>query len=144
MLSNKSDNGVTNISKEQIHALLKISLKIMIVDDCEMNLQVFEHILKNIASEKIIKAVDGIEAVELAKSHSDTDIIIMDIYMPRLDGIEATKEIRRFNKDVTIIAIISWAQEGDIAKFKEVGFDAYIEMPYNEEDILNVIFRLMH
>jgi len=144
MLTNKLDNGVTNISKEQIHALLKISLKIMIVNDCEMNLQVFEHLLKHITSEKIITSLDGVEAVELAKSHSDTDIILMDIYMPRLDGIEATKEIRTFNKDVTIIAMIGFAQESDIAKFKEVGFDAYITMPYNEEDILNVIFRLMH
>jgi CheY-like chemotaxis protein len=64
--------------------------------------------------------------------------------MPRLDGIEATKEIRRFNKDVTIIAMTNSAQESVIAKFKEVGFDAYIVMPYTEEDILNVIFRLMH
>jgi CheY-like chemotaxis protein len=144
MLTNKSDNGVANISKEQIHALLKISLKIMIVDDSERNLYLFEQILKHIASEKIIKAVDGIEAVELAKSHSDTDIIIMDIMMPRLDGVEATKEIRRFNKDVTIIAMRASGREGDIAKYKEVGFDAYITMPYSEEDILNVIFRLMH
>ncbi len=144
MLTNKSDNGVTNISKEQIHALLKISLKIIIVKDDEISLRVFEHLLKHIASEKIITAVDGVEAVELAKSHSDTDIIIMDRRMPRLDGIEATKEIRRFNKDVTIIAMANSARESDIAKFKEVGFDAYITMPYNEEDILNVIFRLMH
>jgi CheY-like chemotaxis protein len=80
MLTNKSDYGVTNISKEQIHALLKISLKIIIVDDSKINLYVYEHMLKHIASEKIITAVDGVEAVELAKSHSDTDIIIMDIY----------------------------------------------------------------
>ena len=144
MLTNKSDNGVTNISKEQIHALLKISLKIIIAKDDEISLRVFEYLLKHIASEKIITAVDGVEAVELAKSHSDTDIIIMDIYMPRLDGIEATKEIRTFNKDVTIIAMTNSAQESVIAKFKEVGFDAYIVMPYTEEDILNVIFRLMH
>ncbi len=144
MLSNKSDNGVTNISKEQIHALLKISLKIIIVNDNEFYLNVFEHVLKHITNEKIITAVGGIEAVELVKSHSDTDIIIMDIYMPWLDGIEATKEIRRFNKDVTIIAMKGWVQESDIAKLKEAGFDAYIEMPHNKEDILNVIFRLMH
>jgi len=67
----------------------------------------------------------------------------MGLRMLNLDGLEATKEIRRFNKDVTIIAMTSWAQEGDIAKFKEVGFDDYIERPFTKEKILNVIFRLM-
>jgi len=144
-IPNNSDNRVPNISKDQIQILHKLSskLKIIIAEDSEMNFYVLEHTLKDIAREKIIKAVDGIEAVELAKNHSDTDIILMDKRMPRLDGVEATKEIRKFNKDVTIIAMTNCALESDIAEFKEVGFDAYVTMPFTKEKLLASILKTM-
>ena len=112
--------------------------KIMIVEDDLTSFNYLKYALKDV-SESIIHAKDGYEAIDLAHKYKDTDIILMDIKMPKLNGFEATKEIRKFNDSVYIIAQTAYAQDGFDAKVKEVGCNAYIPKPIHKEKLLEVI-----
>ncbi|WP_223441223.1 response regulator [Polaribacter litorisediminis] len=110
-------------------------LKILIAEDDYVSYLYISTILKNIAKE-LIHAKTGIETIELCKKHPDIDVILMDIKMPILNGYEATKKIREFNKDVTIIAQTAYALSGDNEKAIDAGCSDYITKPINKEILL--------
>jgi CheY-like chemotaxis protein len=71
--------------------------------------------------------------------HKDFDIILMDIDMPNINGYEATKLIREFNKDVTIIAQTAYALHGDKEKAIEAGCNDYVTKPIDVENLIKCI-----
>jgi CheY-like chemotaxis protein len=73
----------------------------------------------------------GIEAIEVCRNNPDLDLVLMDIRMPVMDGNEATRIIRQFNKDVIIIAQTAYAFSGDKKKAIEAGSNDYISKPIN-------------
>jgi len=73
------------------------------------------------------------------KNNSDVDLVLMDVKMPVMDGYEATKAIRKFNKDVVIIAQTAYALSGDKEKTKNVGCNDYISKPINENKLFEII-----
>jgi CheY-like chemotaxis protein len=90
---------------------------------------------------QITKAVNGKIAVELCEKEK-FDIILMNITMPVMDGYEATREIRKFNKDVPIIANSNW---GNITeKCLECGCNDFIRAPMNKEELLALIKKYLH
>jgi CheY-like chemotaxis protein len=88
---------------------------------------------------KIIYARTGKEAVELCKNNPKIDIILMDIKMPEMNGYEAAKEIRKFNKDVIIIAQTAFALAGDKEKVLNSGCNDYITKPVDKKTLLKKI-----
>lgn len=92
------------------------------------NYRLFQSILRKEYS--LIHAWDGQEAIEKFKEHRP-QIILMDINMPRMDGYEATKEIRKLSADVPIIAITAFAYASDEQRVLENGFDGYMSKPIN-------------
>ncbi|MBN2236833.1 MAG: response regulator [Bacteroidales bacterium] len=112
---------------------------ILIAEDDETSFYFLKQVLKDIAA-KIIHAKDGTEAIEMAKKHSNIDLILMDIKMPKLNGFEATKEIRKFNTTVFIIAQTAYAQESDKTEVIGAGCNAYLSKPINKEKLLEIIF----
>ncbi len=112
--------------------------KILIAEDDETSYYFLKIALSDIA-ETIIHAKDGVHAVEMAKKFADIDIILMDIKMPKLDGFEATKQIRKFNKKVYIIAQTAYAHEGYDKIVSEAGCDAYISKPIDKKKLLDII-----
>ena len=100
----------------------------MIAEDNESNYRLFQSILRKEYS--LIHAWDGQEAIEKFKEHQP-QIILMDINMPRMDGYEATKEIRKLSADVPIIAITAFAYASDEQRVLENGFDGYMSIPIN-------------
>lgn len=103
-------------------------LKILIVEDEETAELYLSIVLKNIGKE-ILHATTGIEAIDICRKNPDIDLIMMDIKMPEMDGYEATRKIREFNKDVIIIAQTAYALMGDRKKSLEAGCDDYISKP---------------
>ncbi|WP_372746919.1 ATP-binding protein, partial [Lutibacter sp.] len=97
----------------------------IIAEDDETSFLFLEQILEPIST-KIIRAKNGAEAVELIKQFPNTSIILMDIKMPKLNGFEATEEIRKFNKTVYIIAQSAYTQENYKTKAIKVGCNAYL------------------
>jgi CheY-like chemotaxis protein len=88
---------------------------------------------------ELIRAKNGKEAVEIAKSNKDIDIILMDIKMPEKDGYTATSEIKKFRPNLPIIAQTAYAMEGDEEKAFQAGCDDYIAKPISPDKLILVI-----
>ena len=112
--------------------------KILIVEDEVFSDQLITVILKKMAKQ-IYHATSGLQAVELFKQHPNIDLIMMDIKMREMDGYEATKAIRKIDKEVIIIAQTAYALVGDRTKAMEAGCDDYIAKPIIKKEVLKVI-----
>lgn len=83
----------------------------------------------------------GADAVEACKNNPDIDMVFMDIQMPNMNGYEATRQIRQFNKNVVIIAQTAFALAGDKEKAIEIGCNDYISKPIEKGVLLDIIHR---
>ena len=116
--------------------------QLLIVEDEETSSLYLETILKDMFA-KIILAKTGKEAVEICRKNPTIDIILMDIKMPEMSGYEATREIRKFNKNVVIIAQTAHALAGDKTKTLEAGCDDYISKPINKTILFEIIKKFL-
>ncbi|MEI7484640.1 MAG: PAS domain S-box protein [Ignavibacteriota bacterium] len=98
------------------------NLKILIAEDDRVSAKLLSRELYNMSKE-MFTAESGVEAVEICRSNPDIDVVIMDIRMPLMDGYEAAKKIREFNKDIVIIAKVTFALSDHAKKAKESGFN---------------------
>lgn len=103
-------------------------LTILVAEDNASNYKLFESILKY--DYHLIHAWDGMEAVEMFRKHN-SQIVLMDINMPVMDGYEATREIRKYSAKIPIIAVTAFAYASDEQKVMESGFDGYMPKPIN-------------
>ncbi|MBA7567073.1 response regulator [Candidatus Atribacteria bacterium 1244-E10-H5-B2] len=117
--------------------------KILVVEDNEINMYLSCRILKS-SGYKVIEARSGEEGVELAIKEKP-DLIIMDIQLPGIDGLETTKRIRESEAggEVPIIALTSYAMAGDKKKALKAGCTGYIEKPINPETFLAEIEKYL-
>lgn len=113
-------------------------LKILIAEDDSSSELLISKTVKLLSNE-IIKVRTGIEAVEACRKKPDIDLVLMDIIMPEMDGYEATRQIRKFNKEVVIIAQTALALDGDREKAIEAGCDDYISKPINNSKLIELI-----
>jgi CheY-like chemotaxis protein len=118
-------------------------LKILIVEDDGIS----EHLI-SIATNKIcsniLKVGNGADAVEACRNNPDIDLVFMDIKMPELNGYEATRQIRKFNKNVIIIAQTAYVLEGDREKAIRAGCNEYISKPFNQKALNKMIENLFN
>jgi CheY-like chemotaxis protein len=105
-------------------------LKILIAEDNETSELLISMVVHKFSKE-VIRVKTGIEAVEACHNNPDIDLILMDIKMPEMNGYEATRQIRQFNKEVIIIAQTAFALSGDKEKVIEAGCNDYITKPIN-------------
>lgn len=115
---------------------------ILIVEDVESNYLYLNAVLAKIEA-KIEWAKNGIEAVDFAKDHPETDIILMDLQMPEMNGYEATREIRKIYPKMTIIAQTAFAMSEDRAKALEAGCDDYLAKPIRSKDLLDTVNKYL-
>ncbi|MDP3360390.1 MAG: ATP-binding protein [Lutibacter sp.] len=104
-------------------------LKILITEDDETTEKLIA-IQINKYSKEVLIARNGVEAVQICRDNPDIDLILMDIKMPEMNGYEATKQIRQFNKKVIIVAQTAFALLGDKEKSIDIGFNDYISKPF--------------
>ena len=113
-------------------------LKILIAEDDEASEMLISLELKKFSKE-ILKATNGIEAIEICRNNPDIDLVLMDIQMPQINGYQATREIRKFNKKVIIIAQTAYALVGDKEKAIEAGCNNYISKPIRQDELLALL-----
>ncbi|HOD53553.1 MAG TPA: response regulator [Candidatus Cloacimonadota bacterium] len=108
---------------------------ILIVDDVNLNVRILEDHLKD--SYSILKASNGAEAIEVAKREKP-DLILMDIIMPVMDGVEATSHLKKDpeTKHIPVIFITALDQIHDIKRGFEAGGIDYIVKPYNPQEVM--------
>ena len=111
---------------------------ILIGEDELINFRLLEVILLK-TKVKLLHGKDGVKALNLFFENPNTDLILMDIKMPEMDGYEVTKEIRKFNPNVPIIAQTAYALEEEKIKSLEAGCNAYLTKPINKKELLNLI-----
>ena len=113
-------------------------LKILIVEDDETSKMMLVIMVEDYCKSPLI-ASNGLEAVRLCKANHDIDFVLMDIKMPELNGYEATKIIREFNKDIIIFAQTAYALPGDREKAIAAGCNDYISKPYSQSELMGLI-----
>lgn len=113
-------------------------LKILIVEDDEISYSLLTKVVQKISKE-VLHAPTGIEAVEACRNNPDFDLVLMDLRMPRMNGLEATQKIRQFNKDVIIIAQSAYGFLSDREKALEAGCSDYITKPIDKTLLYELI-----
>lgn len=118
------------------------TFNVLAADDDTISLKLLEKILVPLGG-KVITAVSGAQAVELCRKHHDLKIIFMDVRMSGTDGLTATSEIRKFNRDVIIIAQTANALPGDRDAALKAGCDDYVAKPLNKDKITSVLDKFI-
>ena len=119
------DKGVVELEEKNQNK----GLKILITEDDETTEKLIAIQIKKYSKEVLI-ARNGLDAVQICRNNPDLDLILMDIKMPVMNGYEATKQIREFNKKVIIVAQTAYALLGDKEKSIETGFNDFIFKPF--------------
>jgi PAS domain S-box-containing protein len=125
-----------NEKKEQKTSLTDVS--IIIAEDDKNSQLFFKTIFEN-KFRNIFYTTSGEETIEAIKKHPETNIILMDIKIHGMSGYEATREIRKFNRNVIIIAQTAFGLAGDREKAIEAGCDDYISKPINEDQLFEKV-----
>jgi two-component system cell cycle response regulator DivK len=116
---------------------------ILYIEDNEMNRKIVRDLLKR-TKYTLIEAYDG-EAGVAKALETRPDLILMDIQLPKMSGLDATKRLRAeaATAKTPIIAITSFALSGDDVRAKEAGATAYLAKPYSPFDLLNLIRKIL-
>jgi two-component system cell cycle response regulator DivK len=116
---------------------------ILVVEDNELNMKLF-HDLLEAHGYNILQTRDGMEALKLARAHKP-DLILMDIQLPEVSGLEVTKWIKEDDalKAIPIIAVTAFAMKGDEEKIREGGCEAYIAKPISVTNFLKTVQQFL-
>lgn len=137
-VKNGQPNGVVSKSKNTTHKPLT-GIKILLVEDNEHNQILASTYLENNGAQISI-ANNGEEGVSMAKD-GNYNLILMDLQMPKMDGYQATKVIRKkYKLTLPIIACTAHSLAGERSKALENGMSEYLAKPYSETDLINIIF----
>lgn len=115
-----------------------IAIKMLIAEDNEESTFYLSLIVKPYAQE-VVTVKTGLDAIEACIKNPDINLVLMDIQMPDMDGYEATRQIRTFNKEVVIIAQTAFAFNGDKTKALAAGCNDYISKPFRKVDMIQLI-----
>ncbi len=117
--------------------------RILVVEDNETNMYLIRFMLEKNGYE-VIEAIEGATGVELAGKEKP-DLILMDIQLPDIDGLESTKRIRasEANSEIPIVALTSFAMAGDRERALAAGCTGYIEKPINPETFMAEIEKYL-
>ena len=116
----------------------EIMLKLLVVDDAPFIREIVKQAVAGSAIELVGEAADGEEAVAMALAKKP-DVILMDMIMPRKNGIEATKEILKNNPGAKILAFSTVDQESMVQKAMDAGCCGYLNKPFTADDLLKAI-----
>jgi signal transduction histidine kinase len=109
---------------------------ILIVEDVEYNYRYLEIVLSKNQDVRLLWAKNGNEAVDLCLNNKDINIVLMDIQLPEMNGLEATQLIKSKNKDLPVIAVTAYAASSDIQEALNAGCDDIIIKPINRNELL--------
>lgn len=118
--------------------------KVLVVDDSKLMHKMYEVMLRQYV---LVYASDGRQALERLREHEDVDLVLLDINMPNMNGLEFLDQLRvgagaSAGLDLSVIIISTEGRDEDTARGLQAGAAAYIRKPFHTEEILDVIARL--
>ncbi len=123
---------------------------ILVVDDVDVNRMVMRGVLRKIGARSIGFAVDGLDAINQCRNQ-EFDLIFMDMRMPNMDGLQATRELRNLSqtdvphlKNAVILALTANATQEDLIECRSAGMDGFLPKPLVEKDLLSILSALVH
>ena len=116
---------------------------VLIVEDNELNMKLF-HDLLDAQGYETLQTREGLQALALAREHHP-DLILMDIQLPEISGLEVTKWLKEDDElaSIPVVAVTAFAMKGDEERIREGGCEAYISKPISVTHFLDTIKRLM-
>ena len=116
---------------------------ILVVEDNELNMKLF-HDLLEAQGYNVLQTRDGMEALKLARAHKP-DLILMDIQLPEVSGLEVTKWLKEDDglRSIPVIAVTAFAMKGDEQKIREGGCEAYISKPISVANFLETVDKVL-
>lgn len=111
---------------------------ILAVEDDEISLEFLKELFEPFKV-KLMSASDGAEAIHLCKSEPSINLVLMDVQLPVMNGMEAMKAIKGIKPNLPIIAQTAFAMSGDRERYLRDGFDEYISKPINVKELLTII-----
>src|SRR5438046_8689113 len=129
----KQDRGITQPAPKTV----------LIVEDNELNMKLFNDLLEA-HGYFTLQTKDGVEALRLARTHRP-DLILMDIQLPEVSGLEVTKWLKEDDdlRSIPIIAVTAFAMKGDEEKIREGGCEAYIAKPISVASFMRTVERFL-
>jgi two-component system, chemotaxis family, chemotaxis protein CheY len=115
--------------------------KVLVVDDSKLMHKMYEVMLRQYP---LVYALDGRQALDRLREHPDTDLVLLDVNMPNMNGLEFLAALRSdgTRADLQVIIISTEGRDEDTIRGLEAGATAYIKKPFQTEEILDVIARL--
>jgi len=115
--------------------------KVLIVDDSRLMHSVYESLFDDVT---LLHAYDGREGLTLLALHRDTDLVLLDINMPRMDGLEFLREVSvdPLCRSVPVIIVSTEGTEADVIRGLQAGAAGYVRKPFESEALLAVIGRV--
>jgi two-component system cell cycle response regulator DivK len=116
---------------------------ILVVEDNELNMKLF-HDLLEAQGYNVLQSRDGMEALKVARTHKP-DLILMDIQLPEVSGLEVTKWLKEDEdlRSIPVIAVTAFAMKGDEEKIREGGCEAYISKPISVVNFLETVQKFL-
>ncbi len=137
----QKEKFVEEVAKEKTVKKKLKKMVILVVEDDEVNYLFLQTVLaKN--NLETIRALNGVEAVEICSTNKSIDLVLMDIKMPFMNGYEATRRIKKIRPDLPIIAQTAYAMQEDRKKAMQAGCDGYISKPIITTELMNLIETL--
>ncbi len=121
----------------------RLQKKVLIVEDNDLNMKLFNDLLEA-HGYHTLQTKDGVEALQLARQHHP-DLILMDIQLPEVSGLEVTKWIKEDDnlRMIPVIAVTAFAMKGDEEKIREGGCEAYIAKPISVAGFLRTVEKFL-
>ena len=113
--------------------------RILVVEDNEKNMKLFRDVL-GAKGYRTLEATTGSEAIDLASEHTP-DLVLMDIQLPDLDGVQTLHRLRADARTATIpvLALTAQAMQGDRERFLAAGFDGYLSKPVDVRELIGMV-----
>lgn len=131
----------TEITPEPARKRLKLSTAtplVLLAEDDPSSYYFLELVVKK-AGCNYLHAATGREAVAMCEQHSDISLVLMDVMMPEMNGLEAMQAIRKFRPELPVIALTAYAQTGDEKMFLSAGFDEYKVKPITQKELKRLL-----
>jgi two-component system cell cycle response regulator DivK len=121
----------------------RVARKVLIVEDNDLNMKLFKDLLEA-HGYVTLQTKDGVEALRMARQHRP-DLILMDIQLPEVSGLEVTKWLKEDAdlRSIPVIAVTAFAMKGDEEKIREGGCEAYIAKPISVASFMRTIERFL-